>query len=122
MPHNVRTNIALIQLPKGAGSETQRIEASGTTVLLTDDEYNRLPSVAFSSGDLTDLGAVGLTGDAVAAQATHVSANPALTAPATFNGTYTVAEHNLLRNDVATLQATVNALLTALTGPGKPMA
>lgn len=122
MPHNVRTNLPLVQLPKGPGSDTQRVEGSGTTVLLTDDEYNRLLPTAFSSGDLTDLGVVGLTGDAVAAQATHVAAAAALTSAAAAGATPTKAEHDAVVNDLVALRSTLNAALAALTGPGKPMA
>jgi len=37
-----------------------------------------------------------------------------LTAPASFNATFTASEANALRADVAALQAKVNALLAAL--------
>ena len=122
MSHNVRTNLALIQLPKGSGTDTQRIEISGTTVLLTNDEYNRLPSSAFTSGDLTDLGVVAdVGGSPVTVQAAFVTAPAALTAPADLGATYTQANVNALRTDVAALRTTLNAVLTALQAAGGPM-
>jgi hypothetical protein len=45
--------------------------------------------------------------------ADNVADAPALTAPASFSGTYTGAEVNALRSDVAALRATLNALLAA---------
>jgi hypothetical protein len=121
MPHNVRTNIPLVQLPKGSGSETQRIEASGTTVLLTDDEYNRIPSSAFSSGNLTDLGPVAGTGDGVSIQGAHVAPVGALTSAAAAGSTPTKAEHDAVVADLATIRTALNAVLTSLTGSGKAM-
>lgn len=42
----------------------------------------------------------------------------ALTAPATISGTFTQADHQKLRDDVANLRATVSALHTALKNAG----
>lgn len=123
MPHSVTTNQPLTELPKGGGSATQRVEAANTTVVLTDEEFARLPSNIFSSGKLTDAGANADPYDAVSLQAATVAAPAALTAPATFNATtYTATEVNALRNDVAALRTTVANLITALRGAGRPMA
>jgi hypothetical protein len=122
MPHSVRTNRALVQLPKGDGTATQRIEATNTTVLLTDAEYARIPQAIFSSGELTDLGAVGIDGDAVVAQGAHVAAVGALTGAAAAGATPTKAEHDALVADLATIRTALNATIAALTGTGKALA
>lgn len=121
MAHSVRTNRALTQLPMGSGTETQRVEAVDTVVLLTDDEFARLPSNVFSNGTLDDLGAVSDDGDAVSTQATVVAAPAALTSAAAVAAP-TQAEYDALRADVAALRTTVANLLVALKGTGKPMA
>jgi hypothetical protein len=122
MAHSVRTNFALTQLPLGGGSATQRVEAADTTVLLTDEEFARLPSTIFSNGTLDDLGAVSSDGDAVTSQAVVVAAPAALASAATAGANPTAAEHDALRADVAALRTTVANLLVALKGTGKPMA
>lgn len=122
MPRSVRTNVALLQLPKGSGSETQRIEATNTTLTLTDDEWARVPSSVVSGGQLTDLGAVAGTGDGVSIQGTHVNAPAAITGAAAAGANPTKAEHDALVADVTALRATLVATLNALSGSGKALA
>jgi hypothetical protein len=122
MAHSVRTNFPLTQLPLGGGSQTQRVEAVDTTVLLTDEEFARLPSNIFTNGTLDDLGDVGHDGDHVTTQAAMVAAPAALTSVAITGGeSPTEAEHNALLVDLAALRTTVANLLVALKGSGKPM-
>lgn len=121
MPRSVRTNFALTQLPKGSGTETQRIEAAETVVLLTDEEFARLPSDIFTDGALDDLGGVGAPGDSVSTQAAVVAAPAALTS-AVAAAAPTKGEYDALRADVVALRTTVANLLVALKGAGKPMA
>lgn len=122
MAHSVRTNFPLTQLPLGGGSATQRIEAADTTVLLTDEEFARLPSNIFTNGTLDDLGAASGDGDVVSLQAAFVAAPAALTAAAAAGANPTKAEHDALLADVSALRVTVANLLVALKGSGKPMA
>lgn len=111
MARRVRTEASLVSLPKGPDNETQRIEASGTEVTLTDAEYARLSPTAFTSGKLTDLGAVAEPGDAVVTQAAAVTMASTVAAGAN----PTKAEFDALRTDVSNI-------LAALKGAGKPMA
>lgn len=122
MAHSVRTNKALTQLPLGGGTNTQRIEATDTTVLLTEEEFARLPSDIFSNGTLDDLGSVAGAGDAVSAQAAVVAAPAAVTSVVAAGAAPTKAEYDALRADVVALRTTVANLLVALKGTGKPMA
>lgn len=122
MSHSVRTNLPLLQVPMGPGTDTRRIEATNTTVTLTDAEYARIPSSAFSSGDLTDLGPVSDSGDSVATQAAFVAPAAALTAAAAAGANPTKAEFDALLADVTALRTKLNAALSALQGAGKPMA
>jgi hypothetical protein len=120
MAHSVRTNLPLTQLPLGSGSATQRVEAVDTVVLLTDDEFARLPSNVFSNGTLDDLGALPSSGDAVTIQSALVAAPAALTSSVAV-ASPTKAEYDALRADVSALRTTVANLLVALKGAGLPM-
>jgi hypothetical protein len=87
---------------------------ANTVVTLSNEEYSSLSPRAFVD-QLTDLGYVAGS-DGV--RATYVSQSAALTssqaaaltAPATFNATFTAAEANALRTDVAALRTAYNAL------------
>lgn len=120
MPHSVRTNVTLTQLPLGPGSDTQRVELVDTVVLLTDAEFARLPSNIFSNGTLDDLGPVAGAGDSVAVQAPMVAAPAALTSAAAVAAP-TKPEYDALRADVVALRTTVANLLVAIKGAGLPM-
>lgn len=122
MAHSVRTNYPLTHLPLGGGSATQRVEATDTTVLLTDEEFARLPSNIFSNGTLDDLGAVPSSGDAVTVQAVVVAAPAALTSAAAAGANPTKAEHDAVVADLSALRITLANTLVALKGTGKPMA
>jgi len=107
-----------------------------TTVNISQDAFNQIPSTMFSGGHLQDMGAVPDGSDAVVTQAAFVPAPAAMTSTDTTSAnagaTYTSAEqtlinelktdHNALRADVTALRGTVAALQAALAGTGKPMA
>jgi phage I-like protein len=117
MPWQVRTNVDSVEI----GS--MFIAASGTTVTISDEQYEALSPNAFGNGsDLTLVGQIADSGDAVSVQAPHVAPAAALTAPADLGATYTQANVNALRTDVAALQSKLNAVLSALQLPNGPMA
>lgn len=105
-----------------------------TTVNITADAFNQIPSTMFSGGHLQDMGAVGDPTDAVVTQAAFVAAPAAVTSvqEATANGsdlatTQALAnslkiKYNAAQVDIAALRGTVAALQAALAGLGKPMA
>ena len=90
-------------------------------VTLTDEQYEQIGASALGD-EVTDLGPVGDTGGAVVAQAANVAAAAALTAVAAAGANPTKAEFDALLADVTALRTKLNAVLTALTGEGKPMA
>lgn len=95
---------------------------SGDTVEVSNSTFNELTAAGrFSSGLLTDNGVVGTDDDEVQAQGDYVADVPDLTAPADISATYTEAEVQALRDDLAALHSTVNSLLAALRGDGKPL-
>jgi len=94
---------------------------AGAEVTLSDDEFSKIAATALGD-EVLDLGAVDAD-DFVSVQAAHVAAAVALTsAPITGGESPTEAEYNALQADVAALRTKLNAVLTALTGAGKPMA
>lgn len=135
--HSVTTLVPLVTVP-GYG----RVEASGTTVIITEADFQTIPSAALGT-KLTNNGPVVDPTDGVVTQAALVTAPAALTSTDTTsanavnpaNAAYTLADqtalavlanelkvdHNALRADVVALRATVNTLITSLTGVGKPM-
>lgn len=117
---------------------------TGDQTKISDSEFERLTADgAFTRGLLTDLGTVPddegdevyVQGSPVAAPAamtsTTVAAADAAVAPATYDAAYvetlralaneTKADLNALRADVVALRGTVDTLLTALKGTGKPL-
>lgn len=59
-------------------------------------------------------GSYASTGTEIHSRAAAVTAAAALTAPASFNATFSATEANALRADVLALQAKLNALLVSL--------
>jgi hypothetical protein len=107
MPHKVRTEVANVTLP-GVG----RIDTAQTTVTLTDMDFSLIPSAAFTSGKVTDLGYTGAAGDTVGTQAAFVAQVGALTSSAP---TALTSSQNATATatDLATAQALANALKTS---------
>lgn len=105
-----------------------------TTVNITAEAFNQIPSVMFTGGHLQDMGAVGDPTDAVVTQAAFVAVPAAVTSvqEATVNGsdpatTQALAnslkiKYNAAQVDIAALRGSVAALQAALAGVGKPMA
>lgn len=115
-----------------------------TTVNITSDAFNSIPSSMFTNSHLQDMGAVPDGTDAVVTQAAFVAAPAAMTSTDTTSANGVAAaganptkaeydvvvtlvnelktDHNALRADVSALRGTVAALQTALAGSGKPMA
>lgn len=92
---------------------------AGETVLLSEAQYARLNQDAVGTlytynGPVPD--------DEVITQAANVAAPAALTATAAAGANPTKAEFDALLDDVTALRTKVAAILTALTGSGKPMA
>lgn len=119
MPHQVRTNVVLVDLP-GVG----RIENSGQVVTLQDSDFSLIPASAFSGGSpiLTDLGVVGSSGDTATTQAAFVAQPAALTsaAPAALTSAQNVTTNAVnpanaayIQADQTTLAALANALKTS---------
>jgi hypothetical protein len=103
MPHAVRVNKANTNLPNGFYYPVN------ANVVLSDEQFARLASDIFTSGTCTDMGVVGMAGEAVTTQ------GPAVTLTSTqIAGAPTQAQYNALQADVA-------ALNTALSGPGKAL-
>jgi hypothetical protein len=95
-----------------------------TTVTIDETFFDQIPASMFSGNHLQDMGGVPDPTDAVSTQAANVPAPAALTTTQTAGATYTTTEQamvNALKADVTALRGTVAALLTALTGTGKPM-
>lgn len=135
MPHSITTVKPLVTLPGNDGQMSLRIDAAGSTVILTDAQYALIPQQAFSpDGWLTDNGPVAVSGDAVIAQGSAVAAPAALTSSQ--NATAAASDlttsealanalktsYNALQADVAALHTTVAALVTNLSGSGKALA
>lgn len=105
-----------------------------TTVNITVDAFNQIPSVMFTNSHLQDMGAVPDPTDGVVTQAAFVAVPAAVTSvqEATVNGsdlatTQALAnslkiKYNAAQVDIAALRGTVAALQAALAGVGKPMA
>ena len=95
---------------------------TGATVTVSNEEFAELTSAGrFTDGTLTDNGAVADDGDDVSVQGTAVAAPAALTAAAAAGATPTKAEFDALLADVTALRGKVGELITALTGPDKPL-
>jgi hypothetical protein len=104
---------------------TSAVSGSGPYTLTVPALKNAHASgakVAFGTGDLILIGQVANTGDAVSVQASHVANAAALTAPSDLGASYSQANVNALRADVAALQAKLNAVLAALQVANGPMA
>jgi hypothetical protein len=105
-----------------------------TTVNITQDAFNSIPSTMFSGSHLQDMGAVPDGSDAVVVQAPFVAVPAAVTSvqEATANATDLASaqalanslkiKYNAAQADIAALRGTVAALQAALAGVGKPMA
>jgi hypothetical protein len=105
-----------------------------TTVNITSEAFNSIPSTMFSGSHLQDMGAVPDGTDAVVTQAVFVNPPAAVTSvqEATANATDLAtaqalanslkAKYNAAQTDIAALRGTVAALQAALAGVGKPMA
>lgn len=140
MAHKVQ-----IQSPLPSGVEGVELPdhvsyAAGQVVTLSDEDFSRLNPVMFTNGMLTDLGELGPTGDSVTTQASvptalaaQTSSTNATTAATAAGVSYVQAEVqsivtlanseqttiNQLVADVTALYATLNSLITNLTGAGK---
>lgn len=104
MSRGVRVNRANTNLPNGFYYPVN------ANVVLSDDEFARLSSTAFSGGTLTDLGQQGVAGQQVNTQGTHVTLTSTQIA-----GAPTQANYNALQADVA-------AIIASISGAGKAMA
>lgn len=105
-----------------------------TTVNITSDAFNSIPSSMFSGNHLQDMGAVPDGTDAVVTQAVFVNPPAAVTSvqETTANATDLATaqalanslktKYNAAQADIAALRGTVAALQAALAGTGKPMA
>ena len=118
MAHKVTVNANNVELPDGKAYNT------GDLVTLTDEQFNQIPSAAFSGGSpvLTDSGTAPNVDDSVYTQGTHVATLGALTSAVAAGATPTKAEYDTLRADVQANRTALNAVITAITGTGKPMA
>jgi hypothetical protein len=140
MAHKVQIQFPLPPGVQGVELPDHVSYAAGQVVTLSDEDFSRLNPVMFTNGMLTDLGELGPTGDSVTTQAsvpttlTAQSSSTLATAGAnTQTGSYVQADVqtiatlanaekasiNLIVADITALYATLNSLITNLTGAGK---
>lgn len=113
----------LVQVNQDNLAVGEGVYDNGDQVRISDEQHDQLVADGAFDGDLlTDLGAVpDDEGDEVYVQGTAVPAPAALTSTVAVGATPTKAEFDALRADVVSLRGTVAALLTALSGTGKPL-
>ena len=113
------------------------VDGPVTDMVISDETFEALNPNSMHASDITkpliDRGFIDSSGDAVLTQAANVAAVGALTssqnataAAGTQTGSYVQADalkanYNQAQADIATLRTALNAVLAALTGPGKPM-
>jgi hypothetical protein len=115
MSHNIEVLIDHVML---GGIERN----AGDRVTISDDLYADLQHAGkFTDGTLRDLGPTP-SGDGVTTQAPSVPAPPETTSAKAAGAAPTKAEFDAVVADVAALRSALNALVSALKGPGKPMA
>lgn len=113
------------------------VDGPVTDLVVSDQTFESLNPASMHASDTTkpliDRGFIDTSGDAVTSQAANVAAMGALTSSqnATANGsdlatTQALANslktsYNQAQTDIASLRTQLNAVLAAITGPGKPM-
>lgn len=111
----IKSGFKQILLPNG------NLYEAGDTVILSDQEWRSL-SPGAKSTILTDNGSVADDTDGVTVQGDAVSAPAAVTAADAAGETPTDDEFNAAVADIVALHATVDDLVTNLTGEGKALA